>query len=87
MRCSECKYWEPGEYWQSPNGKGHGCLIDCKGFCTAKPNKRKRWNYASAYNCNFFTKSERNSYIMYGNGVPTQEQLNRLIDFIDEKLN
>ena len=42
--CAECKHWTGGEFWGSGSGK-HGVVIEAKGWCTLRSNKRKRWNH------------------------------------------
>ena len=43
MICADCELWTPGEFWGTNNRK-NSTLVACKGWCIAKPNKRKRWN-------------------------------------------
>lgn len=64
--CSDCKHWTMGEMWQYPKGKGHGTPLESKGWCFAKPNKRKRWNYCSASKCKLFDEREQNSLSAFG---------------------
>lgn len=83
--CAECVSWEMGDFWSGGSGK-HGVVIECKGWCIAKPNKRKRWNYQPCHKCNLFSKREQNAIIMSGCGMPTEEQMETIINFIEEKL-
>jgi len=83
--CAECKHWKMGDIWGS-NSRTNSTVIACKGWCYAKPNKRKRWNYAPASNCQLFDKREQTSLIMSGCGLPTEEQLNTIVSFVEEKL-
>lgn len=83
--CAECKHWTMGNFWSS-NPRKNSTVIACKGWCNAKPNKRKRWNYAPASNCQLFDKREQTSLIMSGCGLPTEEQLNTIVSFVEEKL-
>ena len=88
MICAECKKWTMGETWgTNPNGKDHGTIVECKGWCLAKPNKRKRWNYQPAHKCKLFDPSEQDTLIISGRGLPTQEQLDTIINFVETKLN
>lgn len=78
--CAECLHWEPGDFWGSGSGK-HGLLIESKGWCTFKKNKRKRWNYCPA--CKNFAKQPMTGFIhMGGGGTPVQEDL----EIITEKM-
>ena len=88
MICAECKKWTMGETWgTNPIGKDHGTIVECKGWCLAKPNKRKRWNYQPAHKCKLFDPSEQDTLIISGRGLPTQEQLDTIINFVETKLN
>ena len=84
--CANCSHWTMGDTWGSPQGRDHGFLIECKGWCLAKPNKRKRWNYQPATKCLLFSGRERTSLILEGQGLPTEEQLRTIQSFIEEKL-
>ena len=83
--CADCKHWEIGDTWGT-NSRINSTVIACKGWCNAKPNKRKRWSYAPANNCQLFDKREQTSLIMSGCGLPTKEQLNTIVSFVEEKL-
>ena len=63
--CAECKYWEVGEFWSTGSGK-HGVLVESKGWCMFKKNKRKRWNYCGA--CKDFDKKTKSAFIYQGGG-------------------
>lgn len=78
--CANCIHWEMGDYWGTGTGN-HGVLVECKGWCLAKKNKRKRWNYCSACK-DLFEAREQNTLIMHGTGLPTDDQLNELDNFI-----
>lgn len=52
----------------------------------AKPNKRKRWNYSPATKCPLFSKKECTGIIIEGQGVPTEEQLETIQNFVEENL-
>ena len=82
MICAECKHWTMGDTWGSPMGRDHGVVIECKGWCLAKPNKRKRWNYQPCFKCPLFEAREVNSIIMSGTGMPNEEQIQTILDFI-----
>ena len=87
MICAECIHWRMGDTWGTNiTGRDHGVLVESKGWCVAKPNKRKRWNYQPAHKCLLFNPRERNTLIMSGQGLPTEEQLNTIVNFIEEKL-
>lgn len=75
-----------GDTWGTPQGRDHGFTIECKGWCFAKPSKRKRWNYHPATKCPLFDERERIGLIMEGQGLPTEEQLETIQNFIEEKL-
>lgn len=78
--CAECKYWEPGDYWGTSGGK-HGLLVESKGWCTFKKNKRKRWNHCGA--CRDFDKTPMTGFIHQGGGgTPIEEDL----EIITEKM-
>jgi len=61
-------------------------LIDSKGWCLAKSNKRKRWNYQPCAKCKLFEKRKRNGIIISGKGLPTEEQLEAIMNFLEENL-
>ncbi len=84
--CAQCKHWTMGDTWGTPMGRDHGVTVESKGWCLAKPNKRKRWNYQPCYKCALFEARDRDGIIISGTGVPTKEQLQPIFDFIDEKL-
>jgi len=86
MVCADCIHWTMGATWGAPNGRGHGFTIECKGWCLAKPNKRKRWNYQPAIKCHLFSKRKHTGLIMAGKGLPTEEQLETIINFLEENL-
>ena len=69
--CAECKHWEMGDFWGSGSGK-HGLLIESKGWCVAKKNKRKRWNYCPS--CKLFEKMPKRGFIYEGGGGKTIEE-------------
>jgi hypothetical protein len=72
-----------GDFWGSGSGK-HGVVIECKGWCTLKPNKRKRWNYTPACNC--FDGRERTSFIYNGNDV-NLEVIEEICDNVEKWFN
>lgn len=87
MICANCIHWTMGDTWgTNPNGRDHGVLVECKGWCLAKPNKRKRWNYQPATKCPLFSKRKQTGLIMTGQGLPTQEQLDTIANFLEENL-
>ena len=75
-----------GDTWSSPIGKGHGVIVESKGWCLAKSNKRKRWNYTPSSKCKFFEKRKQNGIIISGKGLPTEEQLETITNFLEEHL-
>ncbi len=84
--CAECVHWRMGDTWGTNlTGRDHGVLVESKGWCVAKPNKRKRWNYQPASKCNLLELREKNTLIMSGQGLPTKEQIDTIMDFLDEK--
>lgn len=78
--CAECTKWELGDYWGTGSGK-HGVMVESKGWCVLKKNKRKRWNYCKACDC--FDERKITSFMCGGQGMPTQED----VDFIAENTN
>lgn len=86
MICADCVHWTMGDTWGSPRGKGHGVVVECKGWCFAKPNKRKRWNYNPSSKCKLFEKKKQNGLMISGNGLPTEEQLEIIANFLEENL-
>ena len=80
--CGSCRYWEPGDFWGTGSGN-HGVLIESKGWCTSKKNKRKRWNYCGA--CKGFEKRHDTGFIYCGGGgTPLEEDLENLTEKMDE---
>lgn len=83
--CAECVYWESGPFWSSGSGK-HGTLVEAKGWCNVKKNRRKRWNYHPA--CELCDLMEKTSFTYCGGGgTPIEEdlqnitaQLNKIMD-------
>lgn len=69
--CGQCLSWEMGNFWGSGSGK-HGVLIESKGWCTFKKNKRKRWNYCPS--CENFNKRKMCGFIYQGGGGNTIEE-------------
>ena len=86
MICAECKHWTMGDTWGSPMGRDHGVTVESKGWCLAKPSKRKRWNYQPCHKCELFEARKVNSLIMSGTGMPSEEQIQTILDFVKEKL-
>ena len=52
----------------------------------AKQYKRKRWNYSPATKCPLFSEKECTGIIIEGQGVPTEEQLETIQNFVEENL-
>ena len=87
MICANCIHWTMGDTWGTNfNGRDHGVSIECQGWCLAKPNKRKRWNYKPADKCPLFVKRKQIGIIIEGNGLPTQKQLDTIANFLEENL-
>ena len=87
MICAGCKHWTMGDTWGTPMGRDHGVLVECKGWCLAKPGvKRKRWNYQPCHKCKLYEARKRDAIILSGTGLPTEEQLEVIKNFIEEKL-
>lgn len=83
--CAECAKWKPGDFWGTGTGK-HGVLVESKGWCFYKKNKRKRWNYCPACK-EGFEKSKRKGFTYCGNGEPTMEDLENITAMTEEILN
>lgn len=83
MICADCVHWTMGDTCGSPRGKGHGVIVECKGWCFAKPNKRKRWNYQPATKCLLFSKRKSTGLMISGEGLPTEEQLETIANFLE----
>ena len=80
--CAQCQYWEMGDFWGTGSGK-HGFLVESKGWCKVKRNKRKRWNYCPA--CGLFKKEPRQGFIYEGGGGNTiEEDLNNITELFKE---
>ena len=80
--CAECQHWEPGDFWGTGSGK-HGLLVESKGWCAFKKNKRKRWNYCGA--CKDFDKKPMAGFIyMGGGGTPIEEDLENITEKMKE---
>ena len=80
--CAHCQYWEMGDFWGTGSGK-HGFLVESKGWCKVKKNKRKRWNYCPA--CGLFKKEPRQGFIYEGGGGKTiEEDLNNITELFKE---
>lgn len=79
--CADCKHWEMGDLWGSGSGK-HGLVIECKGWCFAKKNKRKRWNYSPS--CKLFDKEPVHGFIYEGGGGKLiEEDLNNIGELME----
>lgn len=79
-RCKDCAHCQTGKYAFSPNQFWESA------FCTAKPNKRKRWNWQSAYKCMLFQPRKKDGIILFGTGPITNEQIEIIVNFLKEKL-
>lgn len=79
--CAECKYWEVGNFWGSGSGK-HGLLVESKGWCVAKKNKRKRWNYCPS--CKLFENEPKRGFIYIGGGKTIEEDLYNIAGLMSE---
>lgn len=78
--CAECTKWEPGDFWGTGSGN-HGALVECKGWCLLKKNKRKRWNYHKA--CDGFDNAHR-GFIYCGGDLPIEEDLANVTQLVNE---
>jgi hypothetical protein len=58
----------------------HGLAIECKGWCVAKKNKRKRWNYHPS--CKLFEKETMHGFI-YEGGKSIEEDLNNIGELME----
>lgn len=81
--CAECTKWEPGGFWGTGSGK-HGVLVESKGWCLLKKNKRKRWNYCKA--CESFDNAHR-GFIYQGGDLPIEEDLANVMQLVDEMIS
>ena len=73
-RCVDCSHWEPGEFWSATGTKG---------WCLAKPNKRKRWNYCNA--CDLFDERKKTGFFYQGGGGNSIEvDLDNIADKMEE---
>ena len=81
MLCADCTFWEPGEFWSAGNNK---TIVAAKGWCKAKKNKRKCWNYHPACE-KLFNEKEKTTLIIHGVGPITEMHLQQVIDFINGK--
>lgn len=82
--CAECQYWEAGDSWGTGHGK-HGLLIESKGWCTFKKNKRKRWNYCNA--CKDFSKQPRTGFIYQGGDHSIEEDMENVMQLTENLIN
>ena len=83
MICAECKHWTMGDTWGTNlSGRDHGVVVECMGWCLAKPNKRKRWNYQPAKKCTLFDPRRPTSLIINGEGPATEEQIQQVLEYI-----
>ena len=78
--CAECIHWTMGDEWQS--GGKHGVTIESKGWCSFKPNRRKRWNYNPA--CGAFFKRKMSGFIYRGGDKPMEEDLRNITELMKE---
>lgn len=69
--CADCLHWEPGDLWGTGNGN-HGVVVESKGWCLAKPNKRKRWNYHPM--CDKFKPRKKQGFFYQGGGGNSIEE-------------
>lgn len=81
--CAECTKWEPGDFWGTGSGN-HGVLVESKGWCLLKKNKRKRWNYCKA--CDGFDNAHR-GFIYQGGDLSIEEDLANVMQLVDEMLS
>lgn len=79
--CSECKKWEPGDFWGTGTGN-HSVLVESKGWRFLKKNKRKRWNYCKA--CDVFDNAHHGFIYQGGGGTPIEEDLANVAQLINE---
>ena len=79
--CAECNHWDMGDFWGTGSGK-HGVLVESKGWCLFKKNKRKRWNYCPA--CKDFDKRKMNGFIYEGGGKPIEEDLKNIAELMED---
>lgn len=83
--CGGCAKWEPGDFWGTGSGN-HGVLVESKGWCSLKKNKRKRWNYCPACK-EGFEKAKRNSFLYCGGQRTLEEDLENIKKLTEEMLN
>lgn len=82
--CAECTKWECGQFWGTGSGK-HGVLVESKGWCLLKKNKRKRWNYCKA--CEAFDNAHHGFIYQGGGDTPIEEDLANVMQLVDEMLS
>lgn len=77
--CAECEHWQMGDTWSCGNRK---TTIECKGWCTGKPNKRKRWNYHPATKCKLFSRRKMKGFLYEGGNLSLEEDLNNISELM-----
>ena len=80
--CAECKKWEMGDTWGTGSRQ---TVVESRGWCHKTPWRKPRWNYEPV--CQSFDPREKTSFIMCGQGYPTDEQLQEIDDNIRELLS
>jgi len=82
--CAECEHWKMGNEWSCSSESKHGVLVETKGWCMLKPNKRKRWNYHPA--CDNLKKRKKRGFFYEGGNKPIEEDLDNIFGLMEEIL-
>lgn len=86
--CCECTAWEMGDTWgTNPSRKPGTPVCISEGWCNSpgRKQRKRKWSHAPA--CDHFDKAPRMGFIVSGQGEPTAEVIDEIVQKTKELLD
>ena len=78
--CCECIHWEMGDTWQTnPVCKPNVPVVISEGWCVSPDRKRPKQKWSHCPACTHFDEAPRMGFIVCGEGEPTYEVMEEII--------
>ena len=78
--CCECIHWEMGDTWQTnPVRKPNVPVVISEGWCVSPDRKRPKQKWSHCPACPHFDEAPRMGFIVRGEGEPTYEIMEEII--------
>lgn len=78
--CCECIHWEMGDTWQTnPVCKPNVPVVISEGWCVSPDRKRPKQKWSHCPACPHFDEAPRMGFIVCGEGEPTHEVMEEII--------